>query len=304
MTIFQIKTGGYMNEKLVELIQRGQDVRENMQLLYTDILPLIRRVASKYKGYGEMEDLVQQGYLALVDAVRDYDPERGVFINFFCMVYEQNINEYLAVTGQCVRVPTGVRSLLRQYHEWSGKGFTLGEIAEKMEISLRRVQELAALDAGAASMYSPVGEDGCLLDLIAAEPEEPDTDLSGVWSAVSDNLDAKRSRIVYDLYRQGVTVREEAEKMGVSKQAISAMMQKAFERLRKVREIRNLAEMADIDLYSHVSVGYFKQTGISAVEFAVLHRERIAKAEEKCHNEWLEEFTMKKAAFYEQYGIK
>ncbi len=294
------------NEERVQEIQNGANVRSNMEQLYADNLLLIRKIANKYHGFADIDDLVQQGYLALVDAVKAFDVARGVqFSTFFHIVYEQNINEYLALTGQCVRVPLQTRHELKIYHQLIGKGLSLGEIAEKMEISYKRVQELAALDSGAVSLYSKLGEDGesVLIDQLAAPEEENKPDLSEIWSVLGDALDDKRAQIIYDLYREGVSMREEAEKLGISHQAIEQHQQKAFYRLRQIRKIRSLAEMADVNMLACCGVGVFKRTHTSAVERAVIYRERIRREEEKCHNEWLFEFEQKRKQFYEKYGI-
>lgn len=295
------------NEELVKLIQSGQNVRENMEKLYNDNLSLIRKIAHKYHAFASMDDLTQQGYLALVDACKQYDSTRGaLFSTYFTIVFQHNINAYLALTGQCVRVPLDVRHELMVYHRLLGKGLSLGEIAEEMEISLKKVQKLASLDEGAISLYAPVGEneDSQLLDMIAAPEQEDQPDLSEVWECVENCLKDKHARIIYDLYHEGVSVCEEAERMGMSHQGIQHHEEKALFRLRQIRKIRNLAEMADIDIYGRCGVGYFKATHTSSTEYAVIQRDRIKREEERCHNEWLSEFEQKKSAFYEQYGIK
>lgn len=56
------------NEQLVTLIQAGEDTGNNMALLYDQVKDFIRSVAWQYWDTGEMEDLLQEGYLALYPA--------------------------------------------------------------------------------------------------------------------------------------------------------------------------------------------------------------------------------------------
>ena len=57
------------NEELVIRIQSGEDVGNNMALLYGQVKNFIRSIAWQYRDSGEMEDLEQEGYLALYPAI-------------------------------------------------------------------------------------------------------------------------------------------------------------------------------------------------------------------------------------------
>ena len=65
------------NEELVIRIQAGENVSENMELLYSQIQSYIWSIAWRYRDTGEMEDLMQEGYLALYPAIENYDPAAG-----------------------------------------------------------------------------------------------------------------------------------------------------------------------------------------------------------------------------------
>lgn len=292
------------NEELVRMIQSGVDVKKNMEVLYTSNRALIYKTARKYTGFCDLDDLVQEGYLAMVDAVKAYDSTRGaLFSTFFVTVYQRTIEEYLSLMGYVFRIPYNLRHTLKVYRELLAQGLTPGEIAENLGCSLAQVTALARVEAGACSLFAPTDAGGELIDTIAADEEEPQADLSGVWDAVENVLDERRARIVWDLFHEGISMTEEAARLGVSHQAIQQHQQKAFEHLRKSRQIRNLAEMADIDIYGRCGVGYFKATHTSSVEYAVIHRERAEREAEKAHAEWLAEFTEKKRKFFEEYGI-
>ena len=65
------------NEQLVLRIQAGENVAENMEQLYNQVSRFIHSVASRYRDSGELEDLEQEGYLALYPAIDGYDPNQG-----------------------------------------------------------------------------------------------------------------------------------------------------------------------------------------------------------------------------------
>ena len=78
------------NEELVIRIQSGEDVGNNMALLYGQVKNFIRSIAWQYRDSGEMEDLEQEGYLALYPAIDNFDPDAGCkFLTYAALSAEQ-----------------------------------------------------------------------------------------------------------------------------------------------------------------------------------------------------------------------
>ena len=65
------------NEQLVIHIKAGEDVSGNMAQLWEQTRRFIHTIAARYQGQAEIEDLEQEGYLALCDAVDGYNPAAG-----------------------------------------------------------------------------------------------------------------------------------------------------------------------------------------------------------------------------------
>ena len=57
------------NEQLVEKIRNGYSVTDNMQALYQNNLPIIKQIVKPYAVYEPMEDLLQEVYFGLCEAV-------------------------------------------------------------------------------------------------------------------------------------------------------------------------------------------------------------------------------------------
>ena len=57
------------NEQIVEKIQRGEQVTDNMLTLWQQNKGFIISVALRYRDYEDIDDLMQQGYLGLYAAV-------------------------------------------------------------------------------------------------------------------------------------------------------------------------------------------------------------------------------------------
>ena len=94
------------NEQLVIRIRAGEDTAANMLQLWKQNQRFIGMIAVKYSGYAEMDDLKQEGYLALCEAVRHYNPDQGVpFINYAAFYIRQGMQRYIENSGNCIRIP-------------------------------------------------------------------------------------------------------------------------------------------------------------------------------------------------------
>lgn len=72
------------NKQLVLRIKAGENVADNMLQLWQQNQGFIRSIAKKYAAYEEIEDLIQQGYFGMCNAVNGYDPENGGFFSALC----------------------------------------------------------------------------------------------------------------------------------------------------------------------------------------------------------------------------
>ena len=106
------------NEQLVARIQVGEDTAVNMLQLWEQNQRFIGMIAVKYSGYAEMDDLKQEGYLALCEAVRHYNPDQGVpFINYAAFYIRQGMQRYIENSGNCIRIPVHRQQLSQQQHD-------------------------------------------------------------------------------------------------------------------------------------------------------------------------------------------
>ena len=63
-------TENVTTEQLVALIRAGENEADNMLKLWNRNKGFVFKTAKKYSGYAEMDDLMQEGYLGLCEAVR------------------------------------------------------------------------------------------------------------------------------------------------------------------------------------------------------------------------------------------
>ena len=93
------------NEELVERIRNGYHVTENMQVLYENNLPLIKKFIKPYAYYESEEDLLQEAYFGLWEAVRHYESSENVlFMTYARYWIKQSIQRYMENSGSILRI--------------------------------------------------------------------------------------------------------------------------------------------------------------------------------------------------------
>lgn len=104
------------NEQLVIRIKAGIDTAENMLTLYNQVKAFIHTIAWKHRSYEDIEDLKQEGYLALYDAIDGYDPESGCkFLTYAEYWIKQRIVRYIERNSSSLRLSFQSQPRLRQY---------------------------------------------------------------------------------------------------------------------------------------------------------------------------------------------
>ncbi len=131
-----------------------------------DHLDLVSSIAHRYRGYGlPYDDLVQEGTLGLLAAVRNYNTKRGVpFRAYAARWIRQAICRGVSIRCRIIRIPLDVLQIRRRLHQVraqleqesaaSGRSPTVEECARVMGVTpevlrttLRRVPEFTSLDA-------------------------------------------------------------------------------------------------------------------------------------------------------------
>lgn len=138
------------NEDIVKAIQNGFDVTENMQWLYQKNLPLIKIMIRPFTLYENEEDLLQEAYFGLWEAVQRYETSENVlFMTYAGFWIRQAVRRYIENCGSVIRIPGVKQQKIIRYNkaiqELSQKlGWTPAnnEIADYMKINEKELEEL------------------------------------------------------------------------------------------------------------------------------------------------------------------
>jgi RNA polymerase primary sigma factor len=91
-------------QKLFEDYKNGD--KKAFDMLIQHNLKLVASIARKYKNYGNVEDIIQEGNLGLIRAVQKFEVERGnKFSPYAVWWIRQSILQALAEQSRIVRLP-------------------------------------------------------------------------------------------------------------------------------------------------------------------------------------------------------
>lgn len=88
------------NEELVEKIQTGIEVTENMYQLYEHNKGIIYKMAYRYSWGAPLEDLAQEGYFGLHKAAMKYDKDQDIrFSAYLTTTLSRHLKRYIDSSG-------------------------------------------------------------------------------------------------------------------------------------------------------------------------------------------------------------
>lgn len=240
------------NEQLVIRICAGINEADNTLQLWQQNRGYINKIVNHYKAYAEEEDLQQEAYLGLCEAIRHYNPEEEVpFMTYAGYWIRQQIGRYIKSNGT-VRLPEHIQARVKEYNqmvlEWKvtiGRKPTDREICHYLRISREMLENIrkTAKMAQIGSLDVPVGEDGecSMYDLLPSAINEEEQVIEKIqqeelkevlWSLV-DSLPGEQPKVIRLRYQNGMTLRAIAEDKGVTLEAIRQQERKGLGELRK-----------------------------------------------------------------------
>ena len=105
------------NEQLVLRIQGGDNEAENMLQLWKQNKGFIAMMARRYSAGAETEDLEQEGYIALCEAVQHYNPARGMSFISYAAFWIKRRMRICADNSRTVRLSFNAGDEVRQYQK-------------------------------------------------------------------------------------------------------------------------------------------------------------------------------------------
>lgn len=287
------------NEQLAARIRAGENVGNNMAILYDQVKDFIHAMAYKYHGQGELEDLEQEGFLSLYDAIDHYEADQGVkFLTYASHWIRQRMQKYIQNTGSPLRLSAGRQEAIRKYRKFctefqaeQGCKPTEAELCRSLWLTLEQLREIQydACMTTVKSLDAPIkgaeGEEDTTLGELAASAADPCEELldrleqeelcSILWQCV-DSLPGKQPDVIRSRYKDNLTMKQCGQFCGISEAEVRKQQLKALRSLRSGENAKKLRPFLPEDawIYSGALIGNgverFNHTWTSSTERVAL----------------------------------
>lgn len=277
------------NEELVLCIQEGMNISENMLELWQQNRKFIHMIAKRFNGKAEIEDLEQEGYLALYAAVDGYKPEYGYkFLTYAERCIKQYMIRYIRHNA-AAHIPEAIENRLREYKKLVnsfslcyGRKPTNSEIAHCLGITIEKLDDIYRAERmhQAGSLDSPLSEEesATVGDMVVGDADVEADIIQDVqnrqlkeilWPLV-DALPDKQGEVLRNRYQKRKTLKETGNDIGASVEQVRHIEAKALYQLRHSRKSKILRTFSDDAIYSMAMHGTsyerFNATWISSTE--------------------------------------
>ena len=213
-----------------------------LDALYREHLRLAAFCARKYaRRASDYDDLYQEACLGLLDALKRYDPDRGVEFSTYATYYiEGAVKQYFRDKGWPCSAPRSVKSLslrVRNMERQLGREPTRQEVLDAGIIPPEKVDcALAAARAWSAVYLEP---DGPSSERIAAPAslayDDAELELMAnrldMRAAAAESLSYEELNALYLHYYQELTKRQVAERMGITENRAKRLLGNAVKKL-------------------------------------------------------------------------
>lgn len=228
------------------------------------------RIDEKEKNYSvgviEYNELLQEAYIGLVKAVEGYNPEAGAsFLTYFEYWIIQMIKRFLDNCGETIRVPVHMQAKISAYNKTLalylsrfGREPTKEEFATCLRMTVKEVEKLedfmfrknvTSLDIPILTAeneevsLSEVIQDDTnveqqVIEDIAAEKIKGET-----WAVVSQAVNQRMLKVLKYRYKDGLTLEQTGDKMGVSREVVRNLENNVFRRLKSNSKTKRLMEL-------------------------------------------------------------
>ena len=253
--------------RLATRFQQDQETQAAHELVYSH-LRLVVKTAREYLGYKlPFQDLIQEGAMGLMQAVKRFDPERKVRLAAYAIWWiRAAIHEYVLRSWSMVRVAT-TKMKKKLFFKLRQAKKSLSyltddeaeELAEQFGTDAETILEMDGRMAGHdRSLNVPAIEDGIeVIDLIA--DQRPDQEkllledqqerlLSNKISSALGILNEREKVIISErlMAETPATLEELGERFGISRERVRQIEKRAMEKLQEV--LRTSPEIMEIAL--------------------------------------------------------
>jgi RNA polymerase primary sigma factor len=239
-------------DEVAQEIARHRMIRSNLRLVIS--------IAKRYANMGlSFSDLVEEGNIGLMRAVEKFNPERGYrFSTYASWWIKQAIMRALSNQGKTIRIPVYMYEIISRWRKVRdgltqklNRAPTRREIAEVMEVPVRKIKEIENIAGKPSSLNAPVSLDGTaeLIDLIEDDSSHaPDAQIGEALKneriqKVLTHLEDREQRILVLRFGLGDeephTLEEVAQQFAITRERVRQIEAVALQKIRALLAVEN-----------------------------------------------------------------
>lgn len=249
-------------EREMESLEKDLDSLRNRMI--TSNLRLVVSIAKKYQHRGlNLLDLINEGNIGLIKAVERFDYTRGCkFSTYGTWWIQQAVIKALADKGRTIRIPIHVLNTARNCFSVSrlltqelGRDPHVDEIAAYMHMPREKVDKIMKFTGDITSLDTTIDDDSDtrLTELIPSDDqyEEPfeetfQNSLKDILMKTLSELSNREQRVIelrFGLSGESpLTLEEIGKRLGITRERVRQIQNKAILRLRDLAPIQELRE--------------------------------------------------------------
>ncbi len=256
-------------KKVVELVRRGQTeaARAKREMIEAN-LRLVIKFAKKSSNRGlglDFSDLVQDGNIGLMKAVDKFDYRLGnKFSTYATNWIQQGISRSIADQARTIRIPVHmidnihkIQRATRQFMHKYGRQPTAEELSKIIYLPVDKIHKAMKVNLKPISLEAPVGteDDSSRMEIIADETAKnpfvsaAQKNLRKIVTQILSELDPKEETVLRQRFGMSTnktsTLEEVGEYIGVTRERIRQIEQKALNKLKhptRARKLRSFLE--------------------------------------------------------------
>jgi RNA polymerase primary sigma factor len=241
-------------------------VSEAKNELITRNLRLVVNIAKNYVGRGlPLLDLIQEGNIGLMKAVDKFKHEKGFkFSTYATWWIRQAITRALIDQTKTIRVPVHmmefynrVTKASRELTQTLGREPTDEEIAKKLQVTAKKVEEVFRAIQDPIALQTPVGDEDTELEDFIGDKNSPspysdaeNKEISGYIQKVLSTLTPKEEKVIRMRFGIGVdrdhTLEEVGRHLLITRERVRQIEAKALRKLKHPSRLRALKALVSI----------------------------------------------------------
>jgi len=244
-------------ERKLALVYRKTGDKEAARKLVSSHLRLVVKIAMEYRqAYYNILDLIQEGSVGLMYAVKRFDPDKGARFSHYASWWIRSfILKYILDNFRLIKIGTTKEqkklfyNLMREKQKIEALGFHPDRklLSEALDVSEKAVEEMSRrLEQPEYALEAPVGgsSEALLKDFIAVDQKPADEMVAAKetqdilqknLAEFTSNLNEReikifKQRLMADL---PITLQEIADEYGISKERVRQIEEKIVDRLKE-----------------------------------------------------------------------